>query len=51
VRRLTQTVGKTEGEKKEKEEQIARCEAYIDEMESKLQVCQVLSTLLIFMFP
>jgi hypothetical protein len=48
VRRLTQTVGKTEGEKKEKEEQIARCEAYIDGMESKLQVCQVIPTLLIF---
>ncbi|KAJ1279954.1 hypothetical protein BS78_04G194900 [Paspalum vaginatum] len=40
VRRLTQTVGQTEGEKKEKEEQITRCEAYIDGMESKLQVCQ-----------
>ncbi|KAL6899599.1 hypothetical protein ACP4OV_006257 [Aristida adscensionis] len=40
VRRLTQTVGQTEGEKKEKEEQIARCEAYIDGMESKLQACQ-----------
>ncbi|KAK3158448.1 hypothetical protein QOZ80_2AG0137330 [Eleusine coracana subsp. coracana] len=40
VRRLTQTVGQTEGEKKEKEEQVARCEAYIDGMESKLQVCQ-----------
>lgn len=40
VRRLTHTVGQTEGEKKEKEEQIARCEAYIDGMESKLQVCQ-----------
>lgn len=41
VRRLTQTVGQTEGEKKEKEDQITRCEAYIDGMESKLQVCQV----------
>lgn len=41
VRRLTQTVGQTEGEKREKEEQIARCEAYIDGMESKLQACQV----------
>nr|KYP70193.1 Ubiquitin carboxyl-terminal hydrolase 12 [Cajanus cajan] len=40
VRRLTQTVGQTEGEKREKEEQIARCEAYIDGMESKLQACQ-----------
>jgi chromosome segregation ATPase len=48
VRRLTQTVGQTEGVKKEKEEQIARCEAYIDGMESKLQVCQVPSTLLNF---
>ena len=41
VRRLTQTVGQTEGEKREKEEQVARCEAYIDGMESKLQACQV----------
>ncbi|XP_071701856.1 uncharacterized protein [Rutidosis leptorrhynchoides] len=40
IRRLTQTVGQTEGEKREKEEQIARCEAYIDGMESKLQTCQ-----------
>ncbi|KAJ0640715.1 putative ubiquitinyl hydrolase 1 [Helianthus annuus] len=40
VRRLTQTVGQTEGEKREKEEQIARCEAYIDGMESKLQTCE-----------
>lgn len=40
VRRLTHTVGQTEGEKREKEEQVARCEAYIDGMESKLQACQ-----------
>lgn len=40
VRRLTQTVGQTEGEKREKEEQVVRCEAYIDGMESKLQACQ-----------
>ncbi|KAM2969916.1 hypothetical protein FF2_016950 [Malus domestica] len=40
VRRLTQTVGQTEGEKREKEEQVARYEAYIYEMESKLQACQ-----------
>ncbi|KAK2994181.1 hypothetical protein RJ640_018166 [Escallonia rubra] len=40
VRRLTQTVGQTEGEKREKEEQVTRCEAYIDGMESKLQACQ-----------
>ncbi|KAG6706531.1 hypothetical protein I3842_07G226200 [Carya illinoinensis] len=40
VRRLTQTVGQTEGEKREKEEQVARCEAFIDGMESKLQACQ-----------
>ncbi|KAH9603035.1 hypothetical protein KSS87_004181 [Heliosperma pusillum] len=40
VRRLTQTVGQTEGEKREKEEQIARCEAYINGMESKLEACQ-----------
>ncbi|KAF8677820.1 hypothetical protein HU200_046449 [Digitaria exilis] len=36
VRRLTQSVGQVEGEKKEKEEQISRCEAYIDGMQSKL---------------
>lgn len=41
IRRLKQTVGQTEGEKREKEEQIARCEAYIDGMEAKLQTCQV----------
>ncbi|KAK9102056.1 hypothetical protein Sjap_019310 [Stephania japonica] len=40
VRRLTQTVGQTEGEKREKEEQVARCEAYIDGMEAKLQACE-----------
>lgn len=40
VRRLTQTVGQTEGEKREKEEQVARCEAYIDGIESKLHTCQ-----------
>ncbi|GFQ00460.1 ubiquitin carboxyl-terminal hydrolase 13 [Phtheirospermum japonicum] len=40
VRRLTQTVGQTEGEKREKEEQVARCEAYIDGMELKLQACE-----------
>ncbi|KAA8525494.1 hypothetical protein F0562_007349 [Nyssa sinensis] len=40
VRRLTQTVGQTEGEKREKEEQVARCEAYIDGIGSKLQACQ-----------
>lgn len=43
VRRLTKTVGQTEEEKREKEEQVARCEAYIDGMESKLQACQVTS--------
>jgi hypothetical protein len=43
VRRLKHKVGQTEGEKKEKEDQIARCEAFIDGMESKLQVCQVCS--------
>lgn len=50
VRRLTQTVGQTEGEKREKEEQVARCEAYIDGMESKLQACQVfaLKSLMLF---
>ncbi|XP_027080715.1 uncharacterized protein [Coffea arabica] len=40
IRRLTQTVGQTEGEKREKEEQVARCETYIDGMESKLQACE-----------
>lgn len=40
VRRLKHKVGQTEGEKKEKEDQISRCEAFIDGMESKLQVCQ-----------
>ena len=44
VRRLTQTVGQTEGEKREKEGQVARCEAYIDGMESKLQACQVFAS-------
>ncbi|PKA57938.1 Ubiquitin carboxyl-terminal hydrolase 13 [Apostasia shenzhenica] len=40
VRRLTETVGQTEGEKREKEAQVARCEAYIDGMEAKMQACQ-----------
>ncbi|XP_024360999.1 uncharacterized protein [Physcomitrium patens] len=40
VRRLTQTVGQTEGGLREKEEQVMRCEAYIDGMESKLHACQ-----------
>ncbi|VFQ82358.1 unnamed protein product [Cuscuta campestris] len=40
VRRLTETVGQTEEEKCEKEKQVARCEAYIDGMESKLQVSE-----------
>lgn len=44
VRRLQQTVGQTEGEKREKEEQVARCEAYIDGMESKLQACEVFAS-------
>ena len=48
IRRLTQTVGQTEGEKREKEEQVARCEAYIDGLESKLQTCQVLHLALPF---
>ena len=50
VRKLTQTVGQTEGEKKEKEEQISRCEAYIDGMQSKLQVCQVFHLAIYFYF-
>lgn len=41
VQRLTQTVGQTEGEKREKEEQVARCEAYIDGLQSKLQISEV----------
>ncbi|KAL2548674.1 TRAF-like family protein [Forsythia ovata] len=40
VRRLKQTAGQAEGEKREKEEQVVRCEAYIDAMESKLQACE-----------
>ncbi|CAN4097650.1 unnamed protein product [Withania somnifera] len=40
VRRLTQTVGQTEGEKREKEEQVACCEAFIDGMESKMEACE-----------
>lgn len=43
IRSLRQTVGQTEGEKREKEDQIARCEAFIDGMESKLQACQVVA--------
>ena len=50
VRKLTQTVGQTEGEKKEKEEQISRCEAYIDGMQSKLQVCQVFQLAKFFLY-
>lgn len=50
VRRLTQTVGQTEGEKREKEEQVARCEAYIDGMESKLQACQVSTATILMPF-
>ena len=42
VRCLTQSLGQTEGEKQEKEEQVVRCEAYIQGMESKLQACQVI---------
>lgn len=41
IRRLRQTVGQTEGEKREKEEQLARCEAYINGMETELQTCRV----------
>lgn len=50
VRRLTQTVGQTEEEKREKEEQVARCETYIDGMESKLQACQVCAPCKLFIF-
>jgi septal ring factor EnvC (AmiA/AmiB activator) len=50
VRRLTQTVGQTEGGLREKEEQVMRCEAYIDGMEAKQHACQVppLSLLIVF---
>ena len=41
VWRLTQTVGQTEEEKREKDEQVARCEAYIDGLQSKLQISEV----------
>jgi predicted nuclease with TOPRIM domain len=41
VKRLRQTVGQTEGGLREKEEQIIRCEAYIDGFEAKLNACQV----------
>lgn len=41
IRRLRQTVGQTEGEKREKEEQLARCETYINGMETELQNCRV----------
>ncbi|GMH21768.1 hypothetical protein Nepgr_023610 [Nepenthes gracilis] len=34
-------VGQIEGERREEEEQVARCEAYIDGMEAKLQACQI----------
>ncbi|CAN6459650.1 unnamed protein product [Victoria cruziana] len=50
VQRLTKAVGQTVGEKREKEEQIARCEAYIDGMESKLNTCQVTPLLYISVF-
>ncbi|KAH9297298.1 hypothetical protein KI387_028980, partial [Taxus chinensis] len=40
VQRLTQTVGQTEGGLREKEEQVVRCEAYIDGMEAKLHAYQ-----------
>lgn len=40
VKRLRQTVGQTEGGLREKEDQIMRCENYIDGLESKLNACQ-----------
>ncbi|KAL4181746.1 hypothetical protein AMTRI_Chr12g272620 [Amborella trichopoda] len=40
VRRLTQTVGQTEGGLREKEKQVAQCEEYINNIESKLQTCE-----------
>ena len=41
VKRLRQTVGQTEGGLREKEDQIMRCENYINGLESKLNACQV----------
>lgn len=41
VRSLKQTVVRVQEEKREKEEQVSRCEAYIDIMQPKLQSCQV----------
>lgn len=41
VRRLTQTVGQTEGGLREKEHQVVRCEEYIDGLEAKQHACQV----------
>ncbi|KAG0473404.1 hypothetical protein HPP92_014759 [Vanilla planifolia] len=38
--KLLGKVGQTEGEKREKEAQVARCEAYIDGMEAKMQASQ-----------
>lgn len=40
VRRLTQTVGQTEGGLREKEHQVVRCEEYIDGLEAKQHACQ-----------
>ncbi|KAL3745451.1 hypothetical protein ACJRO7_014538 [Eucalyptus globulus] len=40
IRRLRQTVGQTEGEKREKEEQIAQREKCIHDMEAQLEACQ-----------
>lgn len=43
VRRLTQTVGQTEGEKREKEAQVARCEVFIHEMERRMHNYEVIT--------
>lgn len=40
VLRLTQTVGQTEGGLREKEQQVVRCEEYIDGLEAKQHACQ-----------
>lgn len=48
VRRLTQTVGQTEEKKREREVQVAQCEAHIDGMEIKLQTCEVFASLFFF---
>lgn len=50
VRRLTQTVGQTKGEKREKEERVARCEAYIDGWNPNCRLASNSSIILIIKF-